>query len=84
MLAVAKSEALEYCRYLGTLKVNYPQWFMALVDEGTLFNGDECVYYQSEFGDIAMADGDVLLRNKYGQVMYMECEEFNQTFFEVD
>lgn len=82
MLAVPKDEAMEFVRYEGRDAV-YPLWFLELEVEGLIFERHSCMFYVSEKGDIAMAHGDVILINKYGQTMYMESRVFNELFYEV-
>lgn len=99
MFCAFKSECLEFVRYEGIwynhineMKYReYPTWFQEYIDDGFIeqrenVGGPDVHLYYSQDGEIALSvsPGDVFICNKFGQIMFMTSERFNDEFYEVN
>lgn len=81
MFAVAKEDAIEFIRYTG-IHLLYPLWFLELIEDGYVFEEFGGHIYSSEQGELAIAEGDVFLLNRYGDIRHMDSRQFNDIFYE--
>lgn len=59
----------------------YPRWFIQAYHDGWMFeeDSDNWVYYDMN-GDVAMAPGSVMLHNRFGELRYMERNDFEKYY----
>lgn len=83
MLAAAKVDTLEYIEFDG-IHDEYPSWFLALIKEEMVFKEYGTTIYSSEHGPHILFEGDVFLLNKFGNVMFMNREDFTDMYYDVN
>lgn len=84
MLAAAKVDTLEYVEFDG-IHDEYPNWFMLLFKDHLIWEEYGSVLYFSEtYGDLAVSNGDVFLLNKFGNVMFVNRQDFTELYYDVN
>ena len=85
MWAALKSDVIELVVYEG-FRDYYPKWFNdAIIDYITYDDEYECAIMQSRDADpIVLVEGDVFLRNKYGDIWRMTEDDFDNDFYTIE
>lgn len=86
MLAVSKSDAIEYVVYDG-FGDNYPKWFLDSIIEYIKYDEEyECAIFHAEKDQepIVLLEGDVFLYNNKKQIYRMDQEQFTEQFYTLD
>lgn len=77
--AALKEDCIQYAMYIPYKPLSsYPDWFVEAYNSGKIYEEegyDNYIFY-SEYGDIVMSPGGIVLMNFKGELNYMEPEDF--------
>lgn len=82
LVAALKEDCIEYVVNDPTMDVMYqPEWYIETVEDGYIY--EECgseFFIDTDGNTYAVAPGSVIMRNLYGELRYMEMDEFTKYF----
>lgn len=81
--AAPTSECIEYYEFniLHNNRFGHPKWIREMLNEGIVTSVNGCVMFYDHTGEIAVSPSCVFLRNRTGDVVYLESEKFDEVFY---
>lgn len=80
--AALKEDCIEYVIHYPDKPIfEYPQWYINAYSTNDIFDDDYGGFlFWEPTGEIPMAPGSIILRNKHGALMYMERNKFESYY----